>query len=78
MVFFVELLMGLTKIFYLLRGKDLESQADVLNIRNSLMFRFYKMLFPLMLLINYADEFLSRILKGHMVIIKGIVQKHSS
>ena len=76
MVFFVELFMGLTKLFYLMRGKKLESQADVLNIRDSFMFKFYKMLFPLILLVNPVDEFLSKILKGHMLIVEGIVQKH--
>lgn len=76
MVFFVELLMGLTKVLYLLRGKSLESQADVLNIRNSYMFKFYKMLFPLMLFMNSVDEFLPKVLKGHMLIVKAILPKH--
>ena len=76
MVFFSELLMGLTKLFYLQRGKNLGSQADVLNIRSSLIFKFYKKLFPLILFVNSVDEFLSKILKGHMLVIKGILQKN--
>ncbi|MBA7609980.1 Ubiquinone biosynthesis O-methyltransferase [subsurface metagenome] len=75
MVFFVELLMGLTKVSYSLQGKNLERQADVLSVRNSLIFRFYKKLFPLMLFINSVDEFLPKILKGHMLIIKGTLEK---
>lgn len=77
MVFFVELLMGLTKLGYLLQGKELGSQTDVLNIRGSLMFRFYKKLFPLVLFISSVDDFLSKILKGHMLIIKGTLGKKS-
>ena len=77
MVFFTELFMGLTKIGYLIKGKKMQSQTDVLKVKDSLFFRFYKFtIFPLVLFLSRIEDFLlAKMLKGHMLITVGIVKK---
>jgi len=77
MVFFTELFMGLTKIGYLIKGKKMQSQTDVLKVKDSLLFRFYKFtLFPFVLFLSRLEDFLlAKMLKGHMLITTGIVKK---
>jgi len=73
MVFFTELIMGITKKAYGKKTKEdhLDSQADVLNVSTSKLFKVYKIFFPLLLLIAKIDDILfSKILKGHMIIVK--------
>ena len=73
MVFFTELIMGLTKKVYGIKMKEdhLDSQADVYQIKSSKLFAIYKIFFPLLLIIGKIDDLLfSRILKGHMVVVK--------
>ena len=73
MVFFTEMIMGMTKWAYSKKEKEdhLESQADVFKVNDSIMFKLYKVFFPLLLLIGIIDDILfSRILKGHMIVLK--------
>ena len=73
MVFFTEIIMGITKKAYGKKTKEdhLDSQADVLKVSTSKLFKIYKIIFPLLLLIAKIDDILfSKILKGHMIVIK--------
>ena len=78
MVFFTELLMGATKLaFSFVTGrKQLGSQAQVLEIRDKPAMRAFKAVFPLLMLgARFEDVVLARRLRGHMVVVKAIVQK---
>lgn len=75
MVFFTEIIMGITKLAYSKKAKEdhLESQADVKKVHNSKIFKFYKLIFPLLLLISkIEDMLLSWLLKGHMIVLSAI------
>jgi len=73
MLFFVELLMGATKLVYSKKtGEDhLDSQADVLKIDDSLLFNIYRFIFPVLFFIGSIDDFIwSKLFPGHMIILK--------
>lgn len=75
MVFFTEIFMGITKIVYSIKTKDdhLDSQSEVQEVSNSLLFKILKIIFPVFLLISKLDDiFLHKILKGHMIVLRGI------
>jgi hypothetical protein len=74
-LFFVELFMGLTKLMYSRKTGDdhLDSQTDVFSISGTILFRIYKVFFPLILFIGLIDDFIwSKIMPGHMIIVKAI------
>ena len=54
MLFFVEIFMGFTKLVYSKKtGEDhLDSQADVLKVDESILFKIYKFMFPFFLIIG--------------------------
>ena len=76
MVFFTELFMGFTKIIYLLKHRSLDSQADILKVKDSFLLKLVKVIFPFILFISRVEELLlAKLLKGHMLIMTGIVRK---
>lgn len=78
MVFFAELFMGFTKAVYLLKCKSLESQIDVLKVKDSPVLRLYRMIFPFILLVSKFEELLlAKLFKGHLLIMVGVVRKNA-
>ncbi len=72
MLFFVEIFMGFTKIVYSKKtGEDhLDSQADVLKVDESILFKIYKFIFPVFLMIGLVDDYIwSKLIPGHMIIL---------
>ena len=77
MVFLTEIIMGLTKLAYSIKTdeKHLDSQTDVMKVKRSKLFTFYKLFFSLLLFVAKIDDILfSWLLKGHMIVIKAIKQ----
>lgn len=80
MVLFTELIMGATKLAYSATSgrKTLHGQGEVWKVRHSLPLRIYRWLFPLVLPITRLEDLvLSKLLKGHMLIVKGTISKPS-
>jgi len=73
MILFSELVMGVTKLAFLAGGSRMRSQADILAVKDSLLFRIWKTLFPAVLaLCRLEDALLSRRARGHMLIVKAV------
>jgi len=71
MVFFVEIFMGaIKKVVGAKQGRGINSQTDSLKMKNSVLWRAYKCIFPILLLEANAEQLFSKVLKGHMVITK--------
>lgn len=71
-----EVFMGLTKVIIrILRAKKIDSQANALDIEKTFLWKVYKQLFPSVLLLANLEQPLSRYIKGHMIIVKGILRK---
>jgi len=72
MVAAVEMFMGLTKVFVgNSQNKSIDSQSDALNMTRKPIWAVYRALFPALLAVGAVEQPLSRILRGHMVIVKG-------
>lgn len=72
----VEAFMGLSKVVIrLLRAKKIDSQANALEVENTLLWKVYCRLFPAVLLLARLEQPLARYIKGHMVIVKGMCVK---
>lgn len=72
MVLVVEIIMGLTKVLIRkLRLKKIDSQANALEIDGLLIWKVYKKMFPILLVLVKIEQPLSRIFKGHMIIMEG-------
>jgi ubiquinone/menaquinone biosynthesis C-methylase UbiE len=71
-VFLTEIFMGVTKIFHsLIKKKPIEGQHDILEPP-----KFFKVLSNLFSYVGrFEDRFLSKLLKGHMIIIYGVIEK---
>lgn len=73
LVFLTELYMGLTKLaIHALMMKKIDSQANALRVNKSFIWRIHKLLFPAIMLMAKFDESLSKIIKGHMIIVKAV------
>ncbi len=73
MVFVVEIVMGLTKLFVgHNQGKDIDSQADALNMTRKPFWEVYRKLFPILAILGNIEQPLDRLLRGHMIIVKGV------
>lgn len=73
MVAGVEVFMSMTKILvHLTQKKAIDSQSNALNMNRGLLWKVYKRLFPLVMLEARLEQPLSRLLKGHMIIIKAV------
>jgi len=59
----------------LLRAKKIDSQANALEVEKTWLWRVYYRLFPVVLLLAWLEQPLSRYIKGHMVIVKGVCVK---
>ena len=73
MVFFTEIFMGITKLAYSKKTNEdhLDSQSDVSQISDSIIFKIFKLIFPLVLIVSMIDDILlHRLLKGHMIVLK--------
>lgn len=73
MTLFVELYMGITKLFFkLLNKEDLKTQADLEKVnKKSFFVLLNRICLPVLLLFGYfEDMFFSKLLKGHMLIIQ--------
>ena len=78
MVAMTELLMGATKLAYLATSGNahLSSQSEVMQVDGFLVFRAYRVALPIITaLAKVEDIVLAPLLKGHMLIVKGKVQK---
>jgi 2-polyprenyl-3-methyl-5-hydroxy-6-metoxy-1,4-benzoquinol methylase len=72
MVAAVEIFMGLTKIFVSRsQSKNIDSQADALNMMRKPIWGLYKKLFGILSVIAVIEQPLSKLLRGHMIIVKG-------
>jgi ubiquinone/menaquinone biosynthesis C-methylase UbiE len=71
-----EVFIQVMKLIYARKTKGFRTQADLLELRDSLMFRLYKTIgFPVMhRLAKLEQKLLWRLLNGHLVIVKGIVE----
>jgi len=76
-VFIGEICMEIIKLFYYFSKKDLNSQKDIEDINESLIFKIYRLfVFPVFFFISKIEEKLfSGLFKGHTIIVKGIVKK---
>lgn len=65
------------KAVYSLKKRNFHSQADAVEVSNSLLFRLYRTLgFPVMYWISKMEEkLLARYLKGHVMVVDGLVCK---
>lgn len=72
-----ELFIEGMKAVYALKHRGFRSQADLAEVSDSLLFRAYRtLLFPLMYRTSKIEEkLLARFLKGHIVIVDGLVCK---
>lgn len=76
MIFLSELVMGLCKLAYSSGGRKLTRQADILPVADSFLFKLWRFVFPcVMALCRLEDVLLSRRAKGHMLIVKGVVNE---
>ena len=76
MVLGVEVIMGITKILVRqMQLKKIDSQANALSLEGMALWRVYKKLFGSLLLYGKVEQPLARILKGHMIIMKGVLHK---
>ncbi len=71
-VFLTEIFMGITKLFHSLIKKNyIEGQYDILEPP-----KFFKIISNLFSYVGrFEDRFLSKFLKGHMIIIEGVIEK---
>lgn len=76
-VFLGEIFIELLKLFYSFIKKDFNTQADTIKVNDSLLFTVYKkVFFPFLLFISEKEtELFSERYKGHIVIVKGILDK---
>ena len=73
MVAAVEVFMGLTKIFVGKRqAKNIDSQADALNMTKGGVWGMYRRMFPALLAVGAVEQPLGKWLHGHMIIAKGV------
>lgn len=73
-----ELFIEGMKAVYALKNSDFRSQADLSRMGDSGLFQFYRLVvFPVMYAISRIEEkLLARFLKGHIVIVDGLVCKN--
>ncbi len=70
LVFFAELLMGVTKLAYSISSgkRELESQAEVLQVKDSALWTIWRMLFPVFtLMARTEDVLLAPWARGHLL-----------
>jgi hypothetical protein len=76
MIFLAELAMGLSKLGYAVRGGKTARQTDVCEMKKSPLLSLWKVLFPLILIAcRIEDSLLGRTVKGHMILIRGVISK---
>ncbi|MBN2458145.1 class I SAM-dependent methyltransferase [Candidatus Woesearchaeota archaeon] len=71
MILFTQLFMELTKSVYSKKDKAFSKQSDILKANSSTMFKVYKSLFFIPMLLIYVDEFMSLFLKGANILVAG-------
>jgi len=73
-----ELFIEGMKAVYALKNRNFHSQADLARMNDSALFQFYRfVVFPLMYAISKIEEkLLARFLKGHIVIVDGLMCKN--
>lgn len=75
LVALTEIFMGITKIMVrAMRLKKIDSQANALDVEKTLIWKIYCKLFPAVLAMARAEQPLSKKLKGHMIVVKGIAR----
>jgi len=76
-VFLSELFIEGMKVVYSLNKRQFHSQSDLADMNDSFLFRVYRILgFPVMYWISKLEEILlARYLKGHIVVVSGLVCK---
>lgn len=75
--FLGEVFMEITKLVLSFIQKDFTSQASIQGINNSFLFKIYRyFVFPAIYGISRAEDILlSKLIKGHHIIVKGVVCK---
>lgn len=73
--FFSRITMEMLKLSYHLVSKKYEKQSDVFKVSDSLIFKIYKFIFPIFLLLNYVDGILAKFIKGDCIMIKAVNSK---
>jgi ubiquinone/menaquinone biosynthesis C-methylase UbiE len=76
-VFLGEVFMELTKLFYCLSKQRLDSQKEIEKVNKTFLFNVYRLvIFPIFYFISkFEEKMLSKIFKGHSIIVKGKVSK---
>jgi len=74
---FGEVFTQLLKLLYSFIEDDFATQADSIKVKNSITFKIYKQIvFPVLYIISRTEDILfSRIVKGHLLLVKGKVVK---
>lgn len=68
-----EMFTGISKVMVrVLQAKKIDSQANALIIENTWLWKIYKKLFPVIWNILKLEQPLSKVIKGHMIIIKAV------
>lgn len=72
----VEAFMGLTKIvIHILIAKKIDSQANALEVEHMRLWKVYCKLFPVIWAFARLEQPLSRVIKGHMIIVEARCKK---
>lgn len=71
--FFTKILMYILKFVYKAKCPSFEKQSDVLDSSNSIIFKIYKKLFPILMISNYMDLSLSKLMKDNRLMITAII-----
>lgn len=76
LVSLTEVYMAATKIvIQAMMKKKISSQANALDVLDTRVWKIYKWSFPAIMAMVNAEQPLSKYLKGHMIIMKGVVNK---
>lgn len=76
MVFGVEAVMGISKVVVRkMQLKKIDSQANALNVDGMFLWKVYKRLFQFLFLYAKVEQPLAKVIKGHMIIMKGVLDK---
>lgn len=71
LIAFAEIFTGLSKIVVkVLQAKKIDSQANALLIKDKWLWKIYKKLFPIIWWLVKLEQPLSKVIKGHMIIIQ--------
>ena len=75
--FLSEILLGIAKLAYVTQKERYDTQADLVDVADSWLFKVYKkVIFPVFLGVGYFEEMLvHRWAKGHCLIVGGSVHK---